>query len=52
VEEAKMSIEEFRQNQVIADELTKETLQKYGLTCIYPSTVYRWMKCLGFNYEA
>ncbi len=51
-EEAKMSIEEVRQNQVIADELTKETLQKYGLTCICSSTVYRWMKCLGFNYEA
>jgi hypothetical protein len=47
-----MSIEEVRQNQVIEGELTRERLKKYGLTCIRPSTVYRWMKCLGFTYEA
>ena len=23
----------------------------YGLTCVSPSTVYRWMVCLGFHYE-
>jgi len=26
-------------------------LSKYGQTCICPSTVYRWMKLLGFKYE-
>jgi hypothetical protein len=26
-------------------------LKKYGLTCICLSTVYRWVKKLGFNYE-
>ncbi len=26
-------------------------LKMYGLTCICLSTVYRWMKKLGFNYE-
>ena len=26
-------------------------LGKYGLTCICPSTVYRWMKLLEFKYE-
>ena len=26
-------------------------LSKYGLTCICQSTVYRWMKLLGFKHE-
>ncbi|KAI2493650.1 hypothetical protein MHU86_20903 [Fragilaria crotonensis] len=26
-------------------------LKRYGLTCISPSTVYRWMVRLGFRYE-
>ena len=29
----------------------KEMLYKYGLTCISTSTVWRWMKLLGFNHE-
>jgi hypothetical protein len=26
-------------------------LSQYGLTCVSPSTVYRWMTSLGFRYE-
>ena len=33
------------------DETLKALLQMHGPTCICPSTVYRWMKHLGFNYE-
>jgi hypothetical protein len=33
------------------DEKIKATLRPYGLTCVSPSTVYRWMLCLGFRYE-
>jgi hypothetical protein len=29
----------------------KEYLRPYGLTCVSPSTVYRWMIRLGFRYE-
>jgi hypothetical protein len=29
----------------------KEILSAYGLTCIDPSTVYRWLQRLGFRYE-
>jgi len=27
-------------------------LQRYGLTKLCPGTVYRWLRLLGFNYEA
>jgi len=30
---------------------TKAILDQYGLTIICPSTVYRWMKLIGFKYE-
>jgi len=29
----------------------KEILKEYGLTCIDPSTIYRWLQKLGFRYE-
>ncbi len=29
----------------------KKILSTYGLTCIDPSTVYRWLQKLGFRYE-
>jgi hypothetical protein len=29
----------------------KAILRQYGLTCVSPSTVYRWMIRLGFRYE-
>jgi hypothetical protein len=32
-------------------EKAKEILKEYGLTCIDPSTVYRWLQKLGFRYE-
>jgi len=38
--------------QVEYDKVEKEMLKLYGLTCICPSTIYRWMKHLGFKYEA
>jgi hypothetical protein len=30
---------------------TKAMLREYGLTQIFISTVYRWLKKLGFSYE-
>ena len=38
--------------QVEYDEIKKEMLKSYGLTCVCPSTIYWWMKHLGFKYEA
>jgi arginine repressor len=29
----------------------QKLLKQYGLTCISPSTVCRWLKVLGFKYE-
>ena len=33
------------------DDKIKAILRPYGLTCVSPSTVYRWMLSLGFRYE-
>ncbi len=55
-------IEKERQEKIRAGEMNASEVQKYeresrtllkryGLTCICPGTVYRWMKKLGFNYE-
>ena len=32
-------------------EVEKAILRRYGLTSLCPSTVYKWMKLLGFKYE-
>ena len=34
------------------DVCKKIMLQRYGLTKLCPGTVYRWLRLLGFNYEA
>jgi len=42
------------QNGTMADEynhVVHNLLGNYGLTCICPSTVYNWMKKLGFKCE-
>ena len=33
------------------DNELRKILGTYGLTCICPSTIYRWMNILGFKYE-
>jgi hypothetical protein len=38
-------------NEEVYTEKAKEILKKYGLTCIDPSTVYRWLQKIGFRYE-
>jgi len=38
-------------NEQLYTEEAKKILKQYGLTCIDPSTVYRWMQKLGFKYE-
>jgi len=38
--------------QVEYDEVEKEMVKLYGLTCICSSTIYQWMKHLGFKYKA
>jgi hypothetical protein len=38
-------------NEELYIEKAKEILKEYGLTCIDPSTVYRWLQKLGFRYE-
>ena len=35
----------------VSDEEKKEELGKYGLTSLSISTIYRWMRALGFKYE-
>ena len=38
-------------NEELYTDKAKEILKEYGLTCIDPSTVYRWLQKLGFRYE-
>jgi len=38
-------------NEELYIEKAKEILKEYGLTCIDPSTVYRWLQKIGFRYE-
>jgi hypothetical protein len=42
---------EKKVNEQLYTEEAKKILKEYGLTCIDPSTVYRWMQKLGFRYE-
>jgi hypothetical protein len=40
-----------RENEKSYQEEVKAMLTKYGLTCICPAMMYRWMKSLVFSYE-
>ncbi len=50
-EERSVTVEEVRENETSYQEAVKAMLKRYGLTCICPTMVYRWMKSLGFCYE-
>ena len=50
-EERSATVEEVRENETSYQEEVKAILKRYGLACICPATVYRWMKSLGFSYE-
>ena len=40
------------QSQLPTEEEKKEFLKGYGLTCLHESTMYRWLRALGFRYQA
>ncbi len=50
-EERSATVEEVRENETSYQEEVKAILKRYGLACICPATVYRWMKSLGFSNE-
>jgi hypothetical protein len=49
----KEMVEQSSNNQptLSQEETEKAILRRYGLTKLCPSTVYKWMKLLGFKYE-
>jgi DNA-binding transcriptional regulator YhcF (GntR family) len=48
---ARNEMEENNNLHIGEEEMKKIILQCYGLTKLCPSTVYKWMKQLGFKYE-
>ena len=48
---ATASVADNTPSQQVYEETEKDMLKTYGVTCICPSTVYWWMKHLGFKYE-
>jgi hypothetical protein len=50
-EEKNITVEEVRNTEGY-DEAKQKILRQYGLTKVCPSTVYKWMKLLGFTYSA
>jgi hypothetical protein len=50
-EEKNVSVQEVQRNPQELQNEMRQVFKKYGLTCVCPSTVYKWMKCMGFKYE-
>ncbi len=49
--EKNVSVQEVQRNPQEFQNEMQQVFKKYGLTCVCLSTVYKWMKCLGFKYE-
>ena len=50
-EEKNVSVQEVQRNPQEFQNEMQQVFKEYGLICVCPSTVYKWMKCLGFKYE-